>query len=232
MEKGELRWWGELPNFSLPNVNAETGKETKGMTFLTFLRKGLHHWNNEEFWKIRSWAHTSCRLSSKCIFWLNFLCTDFLITDTRYLFLSSVCGWGSEGVLPSVLQPSSPVHQRQLSPLRTIWENTGRTGRTGISGNLFGTDILPLNYAGIHLLSKAVFSQGERLPSLCLIMHTRVEKAQLSSVKHKHLSSSCLHRKEFHSLCYSRAVVPFDNSRSHTHSVCPYFVQVLCDTCC
>lgn len=107
----------------------------------------------------------------------------------------------------------------------------GQAGQESLEISL-GQIFSPCNYAGIHLLSKAVFSQGERLPSLCLIMHTRVEKAQLSSVKHKHLSSSCLHRKEFHSLCYSRAVVPFDNSRSHTHSVCPYFVQVLCDTCC
>lgn len=135
MEKGELRWWGKLPNFSLSNVNAETGKETKGMTFLTFLRKGLHHWNNEVFWKIRSRAHTSCRLSSKCIFWLNFLCTDFLITDTHYLFLSSVCGWGREGVLPSAQLPCTSKaaqppqnnlgkHQQDRHLWKSLWDRS------------------------------------------------------------------------------------------------------------
>lgn len=92
VEKAELRWWGKLPEFSLSNLSAETGKETKGITFLAFLRQGLHQLNNEEFWKIRSRAHTSCRLSSKCIFWLNFLCTDFFITDTYYSSALSVAG--------------------------------------------------------------------------------------------------------------------------------------------
>lgn len=84
MEKGDLRWWEELPDFSLSNLNAKTRKETKEITFLKFLRQGLHHSNNEEFWKIRSRVHTSCGLSSKYIFWLNFLCRDFPITDAHH----------------------------------------------------------------------------------------------------------------------------------------------------
>lgn len=52
-----------------------------------FLR---HDSNNEEFWKIRSRIHISYRLSSKYIFWLNFLGIDFLFIDTS--FLDSVCG--------------------------------------------------------------------------------------------------------------------------------------------
>lgn len=131
MEKGELRCRGKLPNFSLPNLNAETGKETKGITFFTFLRQGLPHLNNEGFWKIRSQAHTSCRLSSKCIFWLNFLCTDFLVIDTHYSSAHSGAGAVKECLLPSVLQPSFPAHQRQLSPLGANWANTSRTGRAG-----------------------------------------------------------------------------------------------------
>lgn len=161
MERGELRCWGKLPNFCLSNVNAETGKETKEVTFLTFLRQGPHHWNNEEFGEIRSRAHTSCRLSSKCIFWLNFLCTDLLLADTHYSSAQSVAGAVEE--FPSVL--SFPAHQRQL---RTIWENTGQAS-LGVS---VGQILSPCNYVGTHLLSQALFSHGERLPTLCLIMHT------------------------------------------------------------
>lgn len=141
MEKGELRCRGKLPNFFLSNLNAETGKETKGITFLTFLRQGLHHSNNEGFWKIRSQAHTSCRLSSKCIFWLNFLCTDFLIIDTHYP--SAQSGTVKECLLPSLLQPSFPAHQRKLSPLRTNWENTaGQASLETSLGQIFSPVIM------------------------------------------------------------------------------------------
>lgn len=168
MEKGELRWWGKLPDFSLSNLNAETGKETKGITFLTFLRQGLHHLNNEEFWKIGSGAHTSCRLSSKYIFWLNFLCTDFLITDTHYSLAQSVAGAVKECCL-QCFSPAS-LHIRGSSALS---EQTGKTpaGQASLEISL-GQIFSPCNYLGMYLLSKAVFSQGERLPSLCLIMHT------------------------------------------------------------
>lgn len=170
MGKGDLRWWEKLPDFSLSNLNAKTRKEIKEITFLKFLRQGFHHSNNEGFWKIRSRVHTSCRLSSKYIFSLNFLCVDFLITDTHYsLTLSGAMN-------ECCLQCFSPASLR-IKGGSAPSERTGKTpaGQASLGISL-GEIFSPCNYVGIHLLSKAVFSQGERLPNLCLIMHKMFKK--------------------------------------------------------
>jgi len=170
MEKGDLKWWEKLPDFSLSNLNAKTRKETKETTFFKCLRQDLHHSNNEEFWKIRSRVHISCRLSSKYIFWLNFLCIDFLITDTRYSLAVSVA------MKTCCLQCLSPA-SLHIKGSSASSEQTGKTSAGQSSLEISLGQIFSLcNYVGMHLLSKAVFSQGERLPNLCHIMHTKFKK--------------------------------------------------------
>lgn len=164
MEKGDLGWWEKLPDFSLSNLNAKTRKETKEITFLKFLRQGLHHSNNEEFWKIRSRVHTSCGLSSKYIFWLNFLCRDSPITDTHHSL--TVAGAVKE-CCPQCFSPAS----LQIKGSSALSEQTP-SGQPSLEMS-FGQIFSPCSYVGIHLLSKSLFSQGERLPNLCLIMHTK-----------------------------------------------------------
>lgn len=115
MEKGDLRWWEKLPDFSLSNLNAKTRKETKEITFLKFLRQGPHHSNNEAFWKIRSRVHTLCRLSSSYIFWWNFLCIDFLVTDRHYSLALSVAG-AMKGCRPQCSSPASLTSKETQPP--------------------------------------------------------------------------------------------------------------------
>lgn len=116
---------------------------------------------------------------------------DFLITDT--LFLNSAVQ-DYERVPSSVLLCTSKEAEPPRYALgkhqqdRCLWK--------------FLRQISPCNYVGIHLLSKEVLSQWERLPNLCLIMYNNIYKTVFLAKRQAPLSPSYLHRKEFHLVRY------------------------------
>lgn len=133
------------------------------------------------------------------------------------LFLNSVCGWGYERVLPSVLQPSFPAHQRKLSACQN---KLGKHQQDRCLWKFLWDRSSPLVIMWAYTSCPKQYSYRGRGCQISALSAYKVLKTQFSWLKHEHLSPCCLHRKEFHVLYYSRAIVSLDNSRSHTLTLC------------